>query len=341
MIQLKIHLFTLVLKQKFTISYHSRDTQNTLIVELEKDGIKGFGEATENSYYQVSTDDMIHQIESVREIIEMYEWKDPNTFYNILQQTHKLSSFALCALDMAFYDLFTKIIGKPLYKFLGLDISAPLIHTNYTIGLDSIEVMKQKMRDTPWDIYKIKLGTTQDINIIKELRNCTSAIFRVDANGAWGKEETIANSRLLAALGVEFIEQPMQAETLEEMEIVYKNSELPIIADESCVKEEDVSTCHKKFHGINIKLTKCGGITPALSMIKKARALDLKVMVGCMTESTVGISAIAHLVPLLDYVDMDGALLLKEESDPANGVQITSKKIIYPDVNGTGVTLKI
>jgi L-alanine-DL-glutamate epimerase-like enolase superfamily enzyme len=189
----------------------------------------------------------------------------------------------------------------------------------------------------PWDLYKIKLGTSDDLRIVKELRKHTSAIFRVDANCGWTPQETIQNADELKKLGVEFIEQPLKADDWQGMKLVYQHSNLPLIADESCIVEADVEKCAAYFHGINIKLMKCGGITPARRMIEKARQLGLKVMIGCMTESTVGVSAIAHLAPLLDYVDMDGPLLLT--NDTAKGVQITREKVIFAEGNGTGVRL--
>jgi len=211
--------------------------------------------------------------------------------------------------------------------------------TNYTIGIANIDTMVTKMKERPWPIYKIKLGTENDLQIIKELRKCTDAIFRIDANCAWSAEETIDNAPQLKDLGVEFIEQPLKADNWEGMEKVMPHCVLPVIADESCIVEDDVEKCALHFNGINIKLTKCGGLTPALRMIKKAKALGLKVMVGCMTESSVGISAIAQLLPQLDYVDMDGALLLKE--DIANGVQIKDDgSLIFPKLGGSGVILR-
>lgn len=197
--------------------------------------------------------------------------------------------------------------------------------------------MVSKMKELPWPIYKIKLGTKEDIAIIKELRKHTDAIFRVDANCGWGVEETINNAVELKKLGVEFIEQPMKSDNWEAHAEVFKHSVLPIIADESCIIEEDVAKCHNHFHGVNVKLVKCGGLTPGKRMIQEAKQLGLKTMVGCMTESTVGISAIAHLLPLLDYVDMDGALLLAE--DIATGIKINYGKVSYSELNGTGVTL--
>ena len=193
------------------------------------------------------------------------------------------------------------------------------------------------MEELPWPIYKIKLGTPDDISIVKELRKHTDSVFRVDANCAWTVEETLLNAKEFKKLNVEFIEQPLKAEDWEGQREVFKNTVLPIIADESCIREEDVAKCHNHFHGVNIKLMKCGGTTPGRRMITEAKKLGLKTMVGCMTESSVGISAIAHLLPELDYVDMDGALLLAE--DIANGVKIINGKTFYPDRTGNGVIL--
>ena len=237
---------------------------------------------------------------------------------------------------MAYNDLYARKKGKKLYELWNFTTDKnPL--TDYTIGIASIEKMVAKMKELPWTIYKIKLGTQEDIEIVTELRKHTDAIFRIDANCGWGVEETISNSIALKKLGVEFLEQPMKADNWEAHKEVYKHSALPIIADESCIIESDVAKCHNHFHGVNVKLVKCGGLTPGKRMLEEAKKLGLKTMVGCMTESTVGISAIAHLLPLLDYVDMDGALLL--DKDIATGVTITYGKIDYPDGNGTGVTL--
>jgi L-alanine-DL-glutamate epimerase-like enolase superfamily enzyme len=162
-------------------------------------------------------------------------------------------------------------------------------------------------------------------------------VFRVDANTAWTADEAIRNAAELAQLGVEFIEQPLPRDAWEPMRHVFRESTLPVIADESCQREEDVERCAGCFHGINIKLTKCGGLTPARKMIERARQLGLKVMVGCMTESTVGCSAIAQLLPLLDYVDMDGPMLIAR--DVATGIRLDRGRVIFPRENGCGVRL--
>jgi L-alanine-DL-glutamate epimerase-like enolase superfamily enzyme len=279
---------------------------------------------------------MMAVLENLRPMIENYPFDTPEAFWKAMQPHLQEHSFAQCALDMAAQDLYGKLLGKPLYQLWGVQAEgSPL--TNYTIGIDTIEKMVSKMKEMPWPLYKIKLGTKEDVAIIKELRKHTNAVFRVDANGAWGIEETIANARVFATLNVEFIEQPLKADNLEGMKQVYQQSVLPVIADESCIEEADVQKCYGHFHGINIKLVKCGGLTPARRMIAQARELGMKVMVGCMTESSIGISAIAQLSPLLDYVDMDGALLLKE--DIATGVTIQQGKVTYPPVNGTGALL--
>ncbi|MFD2247419.1 dipeptide epimerase [Pontibacter ruber] len=334
--KLTVRSFDLPLKHTFTIAYDSRDVQPTLIVELQEGEHKGYGEATSNPYYGFTIENMTNALEQIREQIESTELSSPEAFWAKMQPLLADNPFALCALDMAANDLFGKMNGKPLYQIWGLnDDQTPL--TDYTIGIDTVENMVKKLQERPWPIYKIKLGTPNDVEIVRELRKHTDAVFRVDANCAWGVEETIENARQLKPLGVEFIEQPMRADDMEGMKQVYQHSVLPVIADESCITEADVAKCHGHFHGVNIKLVKCGGLTPARRMIAEARKLGMKVMVGCMTESSVGISAIAQLLPLLDYVDMDGALLLSK--DIASGVTIDYGKVNYAPVNGTGATL--
>jgi L-alanine-DL-glutamate epimerase-like enolase superfamily enzyme len=329
--------YILPLKHTFNISRESRDFQDSLIVGLSLDGKTGYGEATANPYYNITMESMLAEINGIRKEIETFNFTKPEIFHQFLIEKG-LSNFSICALDIAAHDLYGKILGKPLYEIWGTTIDK-YPTTNYTVGIASIEKMMAKMQETPWPIYKIKLGTDEDVAIVKELRKHSDAIFRIDANCAWTAEETIYNAPQLKALGVEFLEQPLNAVNWEGMKQVMHHSILPIMADESCIVETDVEKCALYLSGVNIKLTKCGGLTPALRMIKKAKSLGLKVMVGCMTESTVGISAIAQLLPQLDYVDMDGALLLKE--DIADGVIIQKDaKLIFPTLGGTGVTLR-
>lgn len=337
--RLDLKIYTLPLKHTFSISRESYDFQDTLITSLSLDTqsmTTGYGEATSNPYYGITAKNMVAEIEAISNEIENFEFTEPAVFHNFLLDKG-LGNFAICALDLAAWDLYGKIKGKPLYELWNTSIDNYPV-TNFTIGLDSIEKMVAKMQETPWPIYKIKLGTDNDMAIIKALREHTDALFRVDANCAWSAKETILNAPQLKELGVEFLEQPLKSDDWEGMEQVIHQSVLPIIADESCIVERDVDRCGLHFNGINIKLTKCGGLTPALRMIKKGRELGLKVMVGCMTESTVGISAIAQLLPQLDYVDMDGAMLLKE--DIAAGVRFGENgTVIFPSLAGSGVSL--
>ncbi|MAU16303.1 MAG: dipeptide epimerase [Muricauda sp.] len=334
--QITLKKYILQLAHTFTISRESRDEQDTLIVCLSHEGQTGYGEATSNPYYNVTVEGMMAEIEAVRDQIEAYDFDTPENLYEHLESLN-LHKFTLCALDLAANDLYGKLKGKPLYEIWGTNTDQYPI-TNYTIGIDSIEKMVAKLQEKPWPLYKIKLGTSDDVAIVRELRKHTDSVFRIDANTAWTAEETIKNAPLLKELGVEFLEQPLKADDWEGMKLVKEKSVLPVIADESCIVESDVEQCGPYFDGINIKLTKCGGLTPARRMIKKGRELGLQLMVGCMTESTVGISAIAQLLPQLDYVDMDGAMLLK--GDIATGVRILEDgKVIFPEVPGSGIQL--
>jgi len=335
--KLLLHSFELPLRHTFTISRESIDTQPTMIVELQDDGVSGFGEATSNRYYGFTVESMSGRLEAIRHEIETAKWERPEELWRQMQPLLAEDPFALCALDQAAHDLWGKRAGKPVYELWGLT-TEKIPASNYTIGIDTLPKMLEKLQEFPdWPIYKIKLGTDRDIEIVRGLRQATSATFRVDANCGWSAEQTLEYAPQLKELGVEFIEQPLPANKWEEIRHVRESVVLPIMADESCIVESDVARCAGLFHGINIKLVKCGGLTPARRMISEARKLGLKVMVGCMTESTVGISAIAQLLPLLDYVDMDGAVLLAK--DIATGVRVERGICHYPSVPGNGVKL--
>ena len=279
---------------------------------------------------------MINDLLKVKSFVEANSEASPELFWSQMYPLLKDNMFALCALDIAFNDLYARKKGKKLYELWGMKQNNKIL-SNFTIGIDSIDKMLSKMKETPWPVYKIKLGTKEDLGIVRALRQHSNAVFRIDANGAWGVEETLKNAVELKKLGVEFLEQPLSAENKEGQRIIFKRSVLPLIADESCQVEADVENCFQMFHGINIKLVKCGGLTPARRMLKRAKNLGMKKMVGCMTESSIGISAIAHLLPELDYVDMDGAMLLK--NDIASGVTLKNGKISYSELNGTGALL--
>jgi L-alanine-DL-glutamate epimerase-like enolase superfamily enzyme len=323
-------------KHPFTISKGTKTHQPSLLVELELFGLKGYGEAPAISYYNVSVEEMISVIDQKKKMIEKFSFTEPERYWHYLHHLLPQHPFLVCALDLAAWDLYGKMKRKQLYQLWNLDISKnPL--TDLTIGIDTIENMVAKIKETPWPVYKIKLGTDKDIEIMEALRKHTDSVFRIDANAAWKADEALEKIKVFAALGVEFIEQPLAKDDWEGMKFLFENSPLPLIADESCVSEHDVIKCKGYFHGINIKLTKCSGITPALRMIPQARQLEMKVMVGSMNESSIGTGAIAQLLPLVDYVDMDGPLLLEE--DVAKSVTFDYGKIIYGEGYGLGITV--
>ncbi len=329
--------YNLPFTHPFTISKGTKTHQPTFIAELEYFGVKGYGEAPAISYYNIPVEKMAEDLERKRMFVEKFSFTDPERYWHYLHHLFPQNSFLVCALDMAGWDLHGKLKRKQLHELWGLDVhNAPL--TDFTIGIDSIKSMVNKMKEKPWPIYKIKVGTADDIEIVTELRKHTDAVFRVDANAGWSLEEALVKIPLLKDLGVQFVEQPLAKDDWEGMKILFEKSTLPLIADESCVAEADVEKCYNYFHGINIKLTKCSGITPARRMIIKAKELGMTVMVGCMNESSVGTAAIAQLAPMLDYVDMDGTLLLAE--DTAEGVQFDFGKILYNDLPGLGIQIK-
>lgn len=341
--KLRLHTFDLPLRHTFRISREAISVQPTVIVELQADGIDGaegkagLGEATTNAYYGVTRESLVTAIESVREVIEHHPADQPELLWETLRKPLESQPFALCAIDQAAHDLAGKRRSQPLYRLWGLE-GKPRPVSNFTIGIDSIDVMIAKLQEMPdWPVYKIKLGTEHDLEIVRQLRAHTDVPFRVDANCGWTAEQTLRNAEVLAKWNVEFIEQPLPAPAWASQREVFRHSALPIIADESCQEEPDVDCCLGFFHGINIKLVKCGGLTPARRMIDRARHLGLRVMVGCMTESTVGISAIAQLLPLLDYVDMDGAALLA--ADIATGASVQQGVCHYAHEDGTGAQL--
>ena len=328
--------YSLPFKYPFTISKGTKTHQPTFIVELEFMGIKGYGEAPAISYYNIPVEKMAEDLERKKIFVEKFAFSDPERYWHYLHHLFPNNPFLVCALDMAGWDIYGKLKRKQLHELWGLDTAtAPL--TDYTIGIDTIEKMVAKLKERPWPIYKIKVGVEDDIEMVAALRQYTNAVFRVDANAGWTLEQALQKIPLLKALGVELVEQPLAKDNWEDMKTLYSQSPLPLYADESCVFEADVEKCHNHFHGINIKLTKCSGITPARRMITKARELDMKIMVGCMNESSVGTAAIAQLAPMLDLVDMDGPLLLAE--DIAEGVKFEQGKIQYTTGNGLGITI--
>ena len=322
-------------KYPFTISNGRTKThQPSLIVSLSIGNFVGFGEAPAIVYYDITVEKMIADMESKRTLVEKFALTDPERYWHYLHHLFPQNPFLVCALDMAAWDLFAKMKGKPLFELWGKPWKETPI-CDYTIGIDTIDKMVSKMLEKPWPIYKIKLGTNQDIEIVKSLRDHTKSVFRIDANAGWQLDEALAKIPKLAELGVEMIEQPLEKNNWEGMKILYEQSTLPLFADESCVFEQDVSRCHQHFHGINIKLTKCSGLTPARRMIQEARELGMKVMMGSMNESSIGSAAIANFLPQIDLVDMDGPLLLSE--DFASGLHYNYGKIQLNGSAGLGI----
>lgn len=332
-LQFTFRFFELPLAHPFTISRYTVVVQKTAVVKISDGIFCGYGEATVNPYYHSTVERLTQSFNTVSALIESLPELHPKDFWQKIAPHLSEDYFALCAIDMAYWDYYAKKQGRSVRGFFSETNAKPPI-TSYTIAIDSIEVMQQKILEMPWPNYKIKLGTANDIKIVESLRKITDAVFRVDANAAWTADQVIGYSKTLKELGVEFIEQPLKADDFEGMKKVKSESELPVIADESCQREADVESCLELFHGVNIKLMKCGGITPALRMIDHAKSKDLLLMAGCMTESTVGISGLVQIAPLLDYLDADGALLLRE--DIADGVTFDFGKIVYPDRPGTG-----
>ena len=337
MLQLRYQAYELAFQYPFTTAHGTKTHQPTLVVALGLGNVWGFGEAPAISYYDVTTDDMIRVLESKRSDIERYALTEPDRFWHFLHHLIPGQHFLTAALDIAAWDLYARLGRKPLHKALRIDWgNAPA--TDYTIGIDTAEHMIEKMGSRPMPFYKIKVSTPDDVAILEQLRKHTEAPFRVDANEGWTFDEAVRILPDLAKLGVELVEQPLnrnEQDAMQELKIV---SPLPLFADESCRTEEDVRLCADGFHGINIKLTKCGGITPALRMIAAARALGMKVMFGSMNESSVGTAAFAHLLPLADFADLDGPLLLTE--DVATGLIYDGGAISFSGNTGSGITFR-
>ena len=323
-------------RDPFTISKGTKTHQPTLLVSLSMGKWTGYGEAPAITYYNISVEQMMADLEQKRTAVEKFAFTDPERYWHYLHHLFPQNPFLVCALDMAGWDLFGKMRGVSLQKlFNGQTDKSPL--TDYTIGIDSQEKMVEKMLAKPWPIYKIKVGTADDLPRLKAIRAHTQSTLRVDANAAWSLETALQLLPALKEIGVELVEQPLAKEDWEGMSILYKQSPLPLIADESCVGLSDVPRCADLFHGINIKLTKCSGLTPARQMIEKARDLKLKIMLGSMNESSVGTAALAHLLPFVDYADLDGPLLLDE--DLATGIQFDNGRVIVSPNAGLGVEL--
>ena len=331
--EVAVYQFELALRYPFAISRHTYRSMKTLIVELSTGRARGYGEATTNPYYGITEDKLLRSFSRAADFLEDYNFRDPETLWTDLNPLLKDNSFAQSAIDCAAHDLYNKLKGRPFKARWGITYEKyPL--TSYTLGIGHTKDLKRKISDLPWPIYKLKVAGKNDGGIIRELRKTSDAIFRVDANCSWNHTDALKIAGELYESDVEFIEQPFKATAFEETLALRKESPIPIIADESCCTVEDIDRCIGNFDGINIKLAKCGGLTPALKMVDIAGKAGLKTMIGCMTESTIGISAAAQLLPFVDFADLDGPLLLSE--DLATGLHYYKGSVIPGKTNGLG-----
>lgn len=339
MLQLYTFIYTLQNKIPFTTAYGSRKQTESLIVVLKDEQNNwGIGEGVPVRYLGYTAREAKNLLEQYRTTIESYDLQNAAAFWDFAKPFLRQFPAAQCALDIAAHDLLARKAQKPLYQLWGLYLHSQMPLSNYTLSLAEKNEMLSQMQSVDFPIYKVKMGKDTDISLLKDLRKQTDAILRVDANASWSVEQTLQHFATLTQTHIEFLEQPLAHNDWSGMEILKKHKTLPIIADESCQVLEDIKKCKAVFDGINIKLTKCGGLTPALRMIQFAKSLGLRVMAGCMTESSVGISALAQLLPLLDYVDMDGSMLIS--NDFADGVFLQNGKAIFPNRAGIGITLK-
>lgn len=337
--QVRCQSYQLQLRDPFTISRGTVSVQPTLIVSVEQDGLVGYGEATTNSYYNITLESMEAALNRVRPTLADYTLENPAELWADLDAELSGCRFAQCALDCAVWDLYAKMHQMPLWQLWGFAPDAEYPPSCYTIGLDKPDIMIRKMKDvSPWPVYKIKLNKTGGLDLVRALREHTEARFRVDANCSWEVADVQSRAAELRELNVELIEQPLAAEQYDEMKTLKGKCALPLMADESCQVEADIDRCIESFDAVNVKLVKCGGLTPARRMITRAKQNGLQVMVGCMTESSIGIAAGVHLLPLLDYADLDGALLLAE--DIAEGISWSEGYCQLPTAHGLGVQLR-
>jgi L-alanine-DL-glutamate epimerase-like enolase superfamily enzyme len=319
------------LRHTFRIARGAADTRENLLVELEWEGQRGLGEAAPIRRYGQDRASAARAVEAMAGRLG-----DPRHFAGAAGAAALPGeSAAEAALDIALHDLAGRRLGVPLYDLLGLD-PRRMPATSFTIGMDTPEVVAQKVREAAdYAILKVKLGADEDRALLEAVRDTTDRPLRVDANEGWSFEGALKRLEWLRRMGVEFVEQPLPADQLEATRELRKRSPLPFFADESVHRAEDVPRLVGAFDGINIKLMKCGGLAEALRMIAVARAHGLQIMLGCMIESSLGISAAAQLAPLVDHADLDGNLLLAE--DPFEGVRVVDGRLVLPDRPGLGV----
>ena len=335
--KLEFEKLELIPSHPFTIARGTKETVPNVLIKLTANGVTGLGEAGPNRRYNEDADSVIAFL---RQLSTSFfdEIKSAVVLRDKLQQIDQPVQSAKTAVEMAWLDWWGKNQGKPLWKLWDAP-SQTTPPTSFTIGLDAIDVMQQKVEGAKdYPILKVKLGTDRDEEIIKGIREVSDQVIRVDANEGWKDLDTAKQAiRFLADQNVEFIEQPMPSSCKEELVQLKEWSPLPIIADESFVGREYMDEIADQFDGINIKLQKVGSLVEAFKLIEKARERHLKVMIGCMIESSLGISAGALLGIWADYVDLDGHLLIS--NDPFSGLTLTDdKRIKLSNAPGLGVS---
>ncbi|MGJ1286055.1 dipeptide epimerase [Sphingobacterium spiritivorum] len=336
--KLRYRPYTLELRHVFTVASFSRSTTPVVLTELEYDGIIGYGEASMPPYLGESQESVINFLNQ----IDLSGFNSPFQTEEILHYVDQImlkNTAAKAAIDIALHDLLGKILQQPFYKIWGLD-AALIPPTSYTIGIDTEEMIRQKVAEADqFKILKVKLGLDTDKMIIDTIRKVTDRPLCADVNQGWkSREQALEMAHWLAERNVVFLEQPMPKEQIDDNAWLTEHSPIPTIADEACQRLADVPALKDVYTGINIKLMKCTGMREAKKMAELARALEMKVMIGCMTETSCAISAAAQLAPLVDWADLDGALLIA--NDIYDGMQVVDGKCILPERPGIGI-LKI
>jgi L-alanine-DL-glutamate epimerase-like enolase superfamily enzyme len=331
MITLRHQQTTLRLKHTFRIARGASDVRENLLVEIEHDGLIGRGEAAPIARYGQDWESAARAVETMADRLG-----DPRNFDTAARSVAVSGEAAAeAAFDMALRDLAGKRLGAPYYRLLGIDPDG-MPETSFTIGIDEPAVIEKKVQEAAgFEILKVKMGSDEDRKTLEIVRSLTDRPIRVDANEGWTLDAALSHLEWLESMGVELVEQPLPAGRLDEMCELRQRSPLPLIADESVHRATDVPRLAEGFDGINIKLMKCGGMGEALRMIHVARAHGMKIMLGCMIESSLAITAAAQLAPLVDYVDLDGALLIS--NDPFHGATLEAGRLLLPDRPGLGV----
>ena len=323
------------LRQAWTLSRGTWTTRRNVFVRLERDGVAGYGEAAPIARYNETAESALAFVRQVEPLLQGDLWAFQDLWMSI-DRSAPGEHAAKTALDLAVLDWATKTLHIPLYRWLGADPRrAP--RTTYSIGIDEVPVMQEKVRQAAgFSVYKIKVGTADDRKIIEGIRAVTDKPLRADANEGWkSREEALEMITWMAKRGVELIEQPLPASQLDDYRWLKERTPIPIFADESLMTTADIPGLAGAFDGVNVKLMKCGGVQEAVRMAAVARAVGLKLMLGCMIESSLGIAAAAAVSPLFDYADLDGNLLI--DNDPFRGLGLDGDRLVLSPKPGLGV----